>query len=80
MAQGRPLSEMTTPAIGMTDEENRERRDQFIALINRMTKPELEKRLDQINSQVELRLQKEEKGTSELEWQRIMVGDELESR
>ncbi|OGJ15772.1 MAG: hypothetical protein A2632_02345 [Candidatus Pacebacteria bacterium RIFCSPHIGHO2_01_FULL_46_16] len=78
LGEGRSLSEMRTPVAGMTNEENTERRAEFLTLIGRMTQSELGNQLTQIEKLIEFRLGQEEKGASELEWRRIMVIDLLE--
>lgn len=77
LANGRPLSEMTTPVTGLTFEETLERRNDFIEFINQMDEAGLRKHLDMVEHQIEVALSRPVQGTSELYWQRIVILDRL---
>lgn len=77
LANGRPLSEMTTPITGMTTEENIERRTDFLEFINQKDEAGLRKLLAMVEHQIEVALSRPLQGTSELYWQRIVILDRL---
>jgi len=77
LANGRTLSEMTTPITGLTSEETLERRRDFLEFINQMDEAGLRKHLAMIEHQIGVAISRPIQGTSELYWQRITIFDRL---
>lgn len=76
----RSLSEMKTPLTGLNFDETNERRKEYISFIGGLGNVELNKLRVNVLNLLEKRYQDENKGTSELEWQRIVIEDECVKR
>lgn len=76
--EDRPLSEIQTPIIGLEDDELKAKRMEFLSNINGFDKAALTKRLQLIEKQIEVAEHRQEKGTSELYWNRLAILDLLE--
>jgi len=77
LANGRSLSEISTPITGLTSEETLERRNDFLEFINQMDEAGLRKHLAMIEHQIDVAISRPIQGTSELYWQRIVILDRL---
>ena len=73
LQKGKPLSEMEEPIVGLSADQNVERRQEYLELINQMNPSQLQERLSLIEQQLEIVLKTERKGTSELEWKRNAI-------
>lgn len=80
LAAGKSLSEMQTPTIGLSPEEANERREEYISFVKGMDTSKLNNLRNNVLNLLDKRYQDPNKGTSELEWQRIVIEDELENR
>jgi|GEM_PF-4544150 len=78
LSQGKPLSEMKTEITGASDELFRRRRQLDLDRINSMTKEELEKQLTTVRQMIDSVSHSKHGGTSEFEWERIMIEKKLE--
>lgn len=78
LSEGRSLSEMTIEPIGLTLEQTQERRKDYLELIGKMDKENLQKQLQMVEQLIEAALSRPAQGTSELYWQRIVIRDLLE--
>lgn len=78
LAEGRSLSEMTIEPSGLSFEETRERRCDYLDYIKSMDRDQLQKHLAMIEHQIDVALSRPVQGTSELYWQRIVILDLLE--
>ncbi len=73
LEEGRPLSEMKTSLFGLTAEDTLERRSHYLKFIGEMDESSLRDCLEKVELQIYTALNREEKGTSELEWQRNAI-------
>lgn len=80
ISEGRSLSEMTTDPIGLTAEETVKRRQGYLDLIGEVDDSRLIFIYGNTLYQLERRYEHPDKGTSELEWQRIALENEFGTR
>ena len=77
LAEGKSLSEMKTPITGPTEEEMNRRRMAQIKQYQGMSDEKLRETLTRVELMIEVALNREVQGTSELYWQRIVLNDLL---
>lgn len=80
LEQGRTLSEMQTAPIGLTPGETVTRRQQYLDFIRELDDQKLAWVYKNVIFQLSRRYDDKDKGTSELEWQRIVFEDEFNNR
>lgn len=82
LKEGRPLSEMRTPLVGYSDKELRQKREEFIRHVEGKNPTEKRKLLERLRKSCDEADQREEGGSSELNWEinivtALMDGEEL---
>ena len=77
LEDGKSLDNMQTSITGLTEEENIIRRRAYIDDLNGKSNSELKEMLRQVEAFIERRDDTEEKGTSELNWQRLVILEKL---
>lgn len=80
LAKGRPLSEMTTKPMGLSDEQTVKRRENFVEWLQELNDDELRFTFQNTMRQLHRRWDDPDKGTSELELRRLLYEDEFRSR
>ena len=77
LKEGKTLNEMQTPITGLSESEMLERRQAYIDNLTVKSPIELENLLTMVEAQLKKREEGEEKGTSELNWQRLAILEKL---
>lgn len=80
LADGRSLAEMTTPLTGLSDEQTRKRREDYVTWLQGLSEDKLRFVTRATRNLLEHRWQDPDKGTSELELRRIFHEDEFKRR
>lgn len=80
LAASRTLQEMTTPLVGPSQETLLERRKEFCRHVEALDDDALASELSQLLQAIQTALGREDQGTSELYWKRIIVLSEIERR
>ena len=80
LSEGRPLSEMRTEITGLSGEQNHQRREDFITLLKGKDIKDLNWMFGNTMYQLHRRYEHPDKGTSELEWKRLIFLDEYARR
>ena len=80
LADGRSLAEMTTPLTGLSDEQTRKRRRDYVPWLQGLSEDQLRLVFRNTRHLLKHRYQNPDKGTSELELRRIFHEDEFKRR